>query len=65
MAEVTVSVRLDTGWAVAWVRAMAVARFLIGDDRAMNWAMRGYARLMRVKVDGGRWERPFRWSDDG
>lgn len=64
MAEVTVSIRLDTGWAVAWVRLMAVARFLIGDDRAVNWAMRGCARLMRVKVDGGRWERPFRWSDD-
>ena len=58
-----VVVRLDTRWAVAWVRLMSVVRFLIGDEAAMYWATRGCARLLRVKVGAGRWERPFRWEE--
>jgi hypothetical protein len=65
MADMKVTMTLDTGRMVAWVRFLGVIAPMIGDDRAYRWAMRYGLPLIRVRFDErGRWERPFRWHDD-
>jgi len=44
------------------MRAMAP---FIGDELAYRWACKYGVPLLRVKLDNGKWERPWRGDDVG
>jgi hypothetical protein len=50
MATIVVEVRVSTRLARWWVRAMALLVPVVGAGRAIDWACRGAARLVRVEV---------------
>lgn len=46
----TVKFRVRTRAARAWVWLMRAAQYVIGRDRAADWAIRGARRLIRVDL---------------
>jgi hypothetical protein len=50
-----ITIQFSSWRAVLWVRAMQVARYVVGTERAMRWALAGSWRLSRYRIGGGRW----------
>ncbi len=64
--EVTVTLTLDTRRFRLWVLFMRTVAPFIGYDRAYRWGLHYGVPLLRVRFGArGKWERPFRWTDDG
>jgi hypothetical protein len=57
MASLAVSVEVDGRFAIAVIRILAAVAPIIGRERARELAERAAHRLVRVRVDGGRWQR--------
>lgn len=53
VAEVKVDV--DTRWAMLWLRLMYPAAYALGAERTLRLAGWGVRRLIRVRLDNGRW----------
>jgi hypothetical protein len=48
--DMVVTYRCRTRAARCWVRLMSLARYVVGQGRAYDWAVCGARRLMSVKV---------------
>lgn len=57
MAHVTVQFEVSLWRARVWIRAMQLAAFVVGHDRAWRWASAGVLRLARYRLVGDK-----RWS---
>ena len=56
---------LDTRRFRLWIRFMRAMAPFIGDELAYRWACKYGVPLLRIKLDNGKWERPWRWDDVG
>ena len=55
--DVAITVTVSTCRARLWIRAMQVARFVVGRARAARWAEAGCWRLARYRIGRGPWRR--------
>lgn len=63
--ELRVTIRLDTRRFRLWLLFMQSVAPVIGYERAYRWGVKYGVPLLRVKMDEGKWERPFRANVDG
>ena len=54
-APLQVTVSADTRWSVLWVKAMRLAAYVVGPERAIRAAQWGATRLIRVRFGNERW----------
>lgn len=58
MAKIDVKIETRTGAARAWVVVMGVLGRVVGNERAIRWAIAGAWRLTRYRVVGTKkWQR--------